>query len=82
MNCQLEITDVLTVSDRENPQRALHLDISRFYCRLFETTRDQCRDYLEEIMRWADGNIENYEYLSENLMHCTTARRHYYGFTQ
>lgn len=79
MKCQLDISEFLIVRDVDNVQPALHLDISHFYCRLFETTRDQCRDYLEEIMRWADGKIENYEYLSENLFHFTAARRRYYG---
>lgn len=79
MKCQLDISEILIVRNAENPQQALHLDISRFYCRLFETTRDQCHDYLEEIMRWADGQVENYEYISENLFHFTAARRRFYG---
>lgn len=80
MKCQLEMNDVLTVRDVENPNQVIHLDASRFYCRLFENARDQSRDYLEEIMKWAKGDIENYDYLSDNLMHFTSARRRYYGF--
>lgn len=82
MKCLLEISDVITVRNESNLNQAMHLDISRFYCRLFETTRDQCRDYLEEIMHWADGEIENYDYLEENLLHCTSARRRYYGYNR
>lgn len=80
MKCQLDIEEFLIVRNVEDPQQMIHLDISPFYCRLFETTRDQCRDYLEEIMNWAGGNVENYEYVSDNLMHFTSARRRFYGY--
>ena len=30
--------------------------------------------------RWTDDNLENYDYVSNNLMHFTAARRRYYGF--
>lgn len=79
MNCKIDIDDIITVSDQENPNRVLHLDISPFYCRLFETTRLQCRDYLEEILKWTDGKLDNYEYVSNNIMHVTSARRRSYG---
>lgn len=80
MTCSLDFGDTLVVKNLEDPSQSLHLDMSRFYCRLFETTHDQSRDYLEEIMRWSGGNIDNYDFLSSSLMHCTAARRRYYGF--
>lgn len=79
MKCNIIPSDILTISNEANPSQVLHLDMSPFYCRLFESTRDQSRDYLEEIMKWANGDIENYEYLSTNLMHVTSARRRSYG---
>lgn len=80
MKCLLDISEVLVVRAEDDPQQMLTLDFSQFYCRLFETTRDQCRDYLEEIVRWSNDSLENYEYLSDNLMHVTSARRKYFGF--
>lgn len=80
MQCSIEPGDTLIVKNTTNPSQKFNLDMSRFYCQLFETTRDQCRDYMEEIMRWANGEIENYDALATNLMHCTAARRRYYGF--
>jgi len=79
MLCNIDLNETLVVRNQENPCQALHLDISRFYCRLFETTRDQSRDYLEEILKWTDGKVENYDDVSTSLMHCTAARRRYYG---
>lgn len=80
MTCSFDLGETLIVKNQDNPSQTLHLDMSRFYCRLFENARDQSRDYLEEIMKWADGNVENFDYVSANLMHCTAARRRYYGF--
>lgn len=79
MKCQITPSDNLVVCNVANPSQVLRLDISPFYCRLFENAREQSRDYLEEIMRWADEEIENYEYVSANLMHATAARRRSFG---
>lgn len=70
----------IIVSNEANPSQVLRLDVSPFYCRLFECTRDQSRDYLEEIIKWTNDDIENYEYVSNNLLHCTSALRRSYGF--
>ena len=81
MYCQIDIQDNLIVRTTDRPAQMLRLDISPFYCRLFETTHAQSRDYLEEILRWADGEtIENYDVISSDLLHCTAARRRQYGF--
>ncbi|MBR3029482.1 MAG: hypothetical protein IKH58_15210 [Bacteroidales bacterium] len=80
MKCIVDINDNIVVRNEANPMQMLRLEMSRFYCRLFETTRDQSRDYLDEILRWTDDNLENYDYVSNNLMHFTAARRRYYGF--
>ncbi len=80
MKCIVDINENIVVRNEANPVQMLRLEMSRFYCRLFETTRDQSRDYLDEILKWTDDNLENYEYVSNNLMHFTAARRRYYGF--
>lgn len=69
----------LIVTDESNPSQVLRLDMSPFYCRLFECTRDQSRDYVEEILRWAGDDIENFDYVSTSIMHCTAARRRSLG---
>ncbi len=80
MKCIVDVNDNIVVRNEANPLQMLRLDASRIYCRLFETTRDQSRDYLDEILEWSHGELENYEYVSNNLMHLTAARRRYYGF--
>lgn len=80
MNCKVEFDDVLWISNADDSSQQLHLDFSQFYCRLFEDCRLQCRDYLEEILRWTDGKIDNYDYVANNLMHITAARRRSFGF--
>ena len=61
MKCIVDINDNIVVRNEANPMQMLRLEMSRFYCRLFETTRDQSRDYLDEILRWTDDNLENYD---------------------
>ena len=51
MKCIVDINDNIVVRNEANPMQMLRLEMSRFYCRLFETTRDQSRDYLDEILR-------------------------------
>ena len=58
MKCIVDINDNIVVRNEANPMQMLRLEMSRFYCRLFETTRDQSRDYLDEILRWTDDNLE------------------------
>ena len=79
MKCELVMSDTLTVRDADRPQKMLYLDSTKFYCRLFETSQLQSRDYLEEVMRWADGAVDNYDYLAAELMHYTRACRKKYG---
>ena len=59
MKCIVDINDNIVVRNEANPMQMLRLEMSRFYCRLFETTRDQSRDYLDEILRWTDDNLED-----------------------
>lgn len=79
MKCIVDVNNDIIVRNADNPLQSLHLNLSRIYCRLFETTREQSRDYLDEILEWADGNIENFDYVSTNIMHVTAAHRRHFG---
>lgn len=80
MECavSLEKDTVVVVSEvRSNP---LRLSITKNYCRLFESTREQSRDYVEEVVRWCGDYPDNFDSFSKNLMLYTAARRKQFGF--
>lgn len=80
MECsvRLEKDTVIVISDtKANP---LRMSITKPYCRLFESTRDQSRDYVEEVVRWCGDYPTNFDSFSKSLMLHTAARRKQFGF--
>ena len=55
--------------------RPLKMDISDHYCRIFETTKLQCRDYIQEISRWANGRPVDLDNIVRSLMMDLSVRR-------
>lgn len=80
MECAVRIEKDSVIVEAENKACPLRLSISKAYCRLFETTHDQSRDYVEEVVRWSGEYPSNFDDFSMNLMHFTAARRRKYGF--
>ena len=80
MECAVSIEkDTIAVLSNSKPM-PLRLSITKPYCQLFETTTDQSRDYVEEVVSWFGGYPSNFDVFSKNLMHCTAVRRKQYGF--
>lgn len=82
MECNVDLDrDIVTVF-ADNKETPLRLSINEHYCKLFETTRDQSRDYLEEVVRWCGCYPTNFDRVSKNLMHYTAARRKMIGLEE
>lgn len=82
MECSvsLEKDSVVVISDAVSTP--LRMSITKPYCRLFESTRAQSRDYVDEVVRWCGDYPSNFDSFSRNLMHFTAARRKHFGFDQ
>ncbi len=80
MNCDIILeNDSFVVSSASKPT-PLRMNITKSYCKLFESSLDQSRDYVEEVVRWCGCYPSNFDKFSKNLMHYTAARRKQYGF--
>lgn len=60
----------------------LRLDISKRYCQLYENTRSQARDYVEEVIKWCGQQPANFDAIVKNLLLHTAARRKKFGMKQ
>ncbi len=81
MECAISIeNDSVLVTPAE--KFPLRLDISKSYCQLYENTRSQARDYLEEVMEWCGNQPLNFDSIVKNLMLHTAARRKKFGMKQ
>ena len=81
MECAISIEkdSVLVMPGEKFP---LRLDISKRYCSIYENSRSQARDYLEEVVSWCGQQPANFESLVQNLLLFTAARRKKYGMKQ
>ena len=85
LQCSLQIhQDYAEVHALNDPSlRCLKFDMSDTYCRIFETTKQQSRDYLEEIVRWARGiRPDNMETLVRSIHTYLSAKRRAIGMRQ
>lgn len=81
MECAISIeNDSVLVKPAE--RFPLRLDISKHYCLLYENSRSQARDYLEEVINWCGQQPSNLETIARNLMLHTAARRKKFGMKQ
>lgn len=81
MECAISIDkDTVLVSPEE--KFPLRLDISKHYCQLYENTRSQARDYVEEVIEWCGQQPANFDSLVKNLLIHTAARRKKFGMNQ
>ena len=81
MECAIRIEkdSVLVTPEEKVP---LRLDISKRYCQLYENTRSQARDYVEEVINWCGQQPANFESIVRNLLLHTAARRKKFGMKQ
>lgn len=57
----------------------LRFDLSKACCRCYENSREQTREYLEEIIRLCGERPQNLELVSRSLMMDLFARRRQMG---
>lgn len=81
MECAISIENdsVLVKPGEKFP---LRLDISKRYCQLYENTRSQARDYVEEVIKWCGQQPANFDAIVKNLLLHTAARRKKFGMKQ
>lgn len=80
MECEVRIEKDTVVVSSDIKANPLRMNINKSYCRLFESTRDQSRDYVEEVVRWCGDYPANFDSFSRNLMLYTAAQRKQFGF--
>ena len=78
--CSVKIAgDYALVGTERQNTTSLRIDMSKAYCRCYENTREQARDYLEEIVRWCGERPQNLDYVLRCLMMDLFARRRQMG---
>ena len=68
MQCALQINGDYALVTSEEKKETLTLDMSDFYCRIFDSAKAQSRDYLEEMIRWCGVRPDNLESLHKSLL--------------
>jgi hypothetical protein len=76
MECSIRISDdyAFVQADKEG-LGTLKFDMTIPCCRIFETTKQQSRDYLEELINWCGETPENIEAIAKNIHMCVAVKR-------
>ena len=78
--CSVQIAgDYAVVTAEDAALRQLRFDLSKNYSRCYENTRQQARDYLEEIVRWCGEKPLNVDHVLKSLMMYLFGRRREMG---
>lgn len=77
VKCSVKIAgDYAHVQAVDSPTRSLRFDVSKTGCRLYENTRQQSKDFFEEIVNWCGEIPANADAVSKMLqMYLLTRRR-------
>lgn len=68
MECSIRIMDDYAVVRSDNSDLGtLKFDMSLPCCRVFESARQQSRDYLEELVEWAGETPSNIEAIAKSI---------------
>ena len=82
MECSIRIFKDYAVVKSDNASLGtLKFDMSLPYCRIFETTKQQSRDYLEEIINWCGERPENIDSILKSILLYVSVRRREAGMT-
>lgn len=80
MKCKVKsYTTYLIVSDVTGELPPLRLGMTIPMCRVYENSKAQCRDFIDEICRWAGAKPEAIEALMRELLICVATRRRQVG---
>ncbi len=81
--CSVQITGDYAVVKAENVQlNQLRFDLSKSYSRCYENTRQQTRDYLEEIVSWCGERPQNVDSILKSLMMYLLVKRREMGLRE
>jgi len=79
MQCSVKINGEYAVVSSNEKTDTLKLDFSSHYCKIFESAKQQSRDYLDELLRWCGTRPENLESLNRSLHMFLLVRRQQIG---
>lgn len=75
MQCWLRINGDFATVTSDQKTDTLTLDMSDFYCSIFDSAKAQSRDYLEELVRWCGARPDNIESLHKSLLMYVLVKR-------
>jgi len=71
--------DYAVVLPQGSIERGLRFDISKSGCRMYENTRQQSKDFFDEIVRWCGERPGNADVISRSIQMFLSARRRELG---
>ncbi|MDO4496691.1 MAG: hypothetical protein Q4B58_02485 [Bacteroidales bacterium] len=71
--------DYAMVHAQDSSLRGLRFDISKAGCRMYENSRQQSKDFFDEIIKWFGGRPANADSISKSLQLYLITRRREYG---
>jgi hypothetical protein len=76
MECSIRImNDYAFVQSDKSGLGTLKFDMSLPCCRVFETTKQQSRDYLDELIDWCGETPSNIDTIARSIFMYLTVRR-------
>ena len=76
VECSIRIyDDYAEVKSSDLALGSLFLDTSLNYCRIFETTKQQSRDYLDELVNWCGEKPDNIDHIIKSILLYLTVKR-------
>ncbi len=76
MKCSISIfNDYAVVKADDASLGTLKFDMSLPYCKIFETTKQQSRDYVEELVHWCGGRPDNIDTIAKSILLYVAVKR-------
>lgn len=76
VKCSVKIAgDYALVHAVDSSLRGLRFDISKTGCRMYENTRQQSKEFFDEIVRWCGERPTNADSVSKSIQLFLVARR-------
>lgn len=79
VNCSVQMAGDYAVVVTLNESRSLRFDISKTGCRMYESTRQQSKEFFDEIVKWCGERPSNADSLSRSLQFYLSAKRRSLG---
>lgn len=80
VKCTVQIAgDYAVVLTADSTSRGLRFDISKTGCRMYENTRQQSKEFFDEIIKWCGERPANADSVSKSIQMYLAARRRELG---